>query len=144
LYQLRAVLLMAINRHSLWFRLLRGIVIALLALVLMSAGGARRLLGTCSGAGGLVGTVLPSARNNMPDSLHLDTPGTDADTVASIRIGKLTLADKQGSWFEAEHIALHWTPAALWHGVFDAQEISAQHLHFIRIPEGQEKPQKTL
>lgn len=135
---------MAINTHALWFRLLRGTLIAAAVLIVLGGLFAGWLLGTASGAKWLVGTALPYAQDNMPETLQLDIEGIEATTLAHIRIGKLTLADRQGIWFEAESLALRWHPAALLNRVFHAEEIAAAHIHFLRPPEGESEPERSL
>jgi translocation and assembly module TamB len=77
----------------------------------------------------------------MPDTLQLDVQDIDADTLASIRLGRITLADTQGIWFEAEGLSLRWKPSALWHATLHVQELAAQRIHFVRPPSNDEPPQ---
>lgn len=135
---------MAIHTHALWFRLLRGTLIVLAVLILLCGLFAGWLLGTASGAKWLVGTALPYAQDNMPETLQLEIEGIEASTLAHIRIKSLTLADRQGVWFEAESLALHWHPSALLRRVLHAKEITAARIHFLRPPEGESEPERSL
>lgn len=132
------------KKRPLWFRLLRGVLIMALAFALLVAGGLWWLLATPSGATWLVGTALPYAQDNMPPELQLEVDGIEAETLAHIRVARLALADAQGTWFEAEGLALRWTPAALRELRFDAQEITARRIRFIRPPQSEETPAQPL
>lgn len=135
---------MAIDTRALWFRLLRGTLIITAVLMLLCGGFAIWLLATPSGAKWLIGTALPYAQDNMPETLQLDIDGLEATTLADIRIGALTLADTQGVWFEAKDVVLRWRPSALWHRQLHAEELSAARLYFIRPPEGAAAPERSL
>lgn len=125
---------MAETGRKWWVRLLRGAALALALFCLIFSAFAWWLLGTTSGARWLIGSALPYAQQYLPNSMQLDIKGIKADTIASLHIQRLTLADNEGVWFEGNNIALVWSPTALWRGVLHVRDLSAQRLHYIRAP----------
>lgn len=125
-------------RHRWWFRAIRGLMIACVALLLCVMLFASWLLGTSSGAKWLLTTALPYAQANLPEDVRIDVQGIEADTLADIRIRTLTIADADGIWLTVENLVFVWQPAALWHRQFHAEDISAQRIHLARIPQAEE------
>lgn len=121
------------GRHK-WWRKWFGAAVTLAVLCIVLGGFAWWLLGTTLGARWLIGSALPYARQYLPDTLQLDIEGIEADTIANLRIERLTLADSEGVWFEGRNLRLAWHPAALWGGVLHIGDVSAQRLQYLRPP----------
>ena len=132
------------QKCPLWLRLLKGISIILAVLCLIIVMFGWWLFGTGSGAKWLVSTALPYAQNNLPDNLQLDIENIEANTLADIRIGQLTLSDNEGVWLEIDTLFLRWEPMKLAAATLSVQEISARKLHYLRAPTGEEAPKKPL
>lgn len=135
---------MAASSRPLWFRLVRGTVLSVLALALSLLVAAWWLLATPSGMRWLLGSALPYAQEHMPSHLQLDIEGIDAETLADVRIARLTLSDGEGTWLEAERLVLSWAPSALWKGMLLAEEVSAGHIRFLRPPVTEPEPETGL
>lgn len=125
-------------KRPLWLRFLLSLLTVTLMLFLLVVISMGWLLGTSSGAKWLVETALPYAQNALPDTAQLDVQGIEAETLSSLRIGKLTLADTQGVWLEADRLSLRWMPSALLFSTVHVQELVAGRVHFIRPPQGKE------
>lgn len=82
----------------------------------------------------LLGTTLSSL---LPD-VTIEQP---ALTVSGNLLAEgVFLSDQDGSWLEVHDAAVRWSPLALITGALDVQEISAQQIGLIRLPEAAESP----
>ncbi|MGI9420031.1 MAG: translocation/assembly module TamB domain-containing protein [Geminicoccaceae bacterium] len=58
-----------------------------------------------------------------------------------MRIGRLELADRDGTWLTAEDIALEWSPSALVSARIRIDEIRAGHVELLRPPKTDDAPE---
>lgn len=123
-----------------WFKILRGLLVTAAVLSLLLALAAWWLLSTASGAKWLVSSALPYVQDSMPDTLQLHVEDIEATTLANLHIGNITLADRQGVWFEVEQLTLRWMPSALLQARVHVQELSVAQVHFIRSPIVKKQP----
>ncbi|MBM3617892.1 MAG: hypothetical protein FJX23_05030, partial [Alphaproteobacteria bacterium] len=113
---------------------LKRIVIVLLILILSVVAFAGWLVGTRSGGQFLVNTALPYATPYFPANMQLHTEGIIVDTLADLRIARLTLSDAEGVWLEIHELRLLWSPFALTGGAFMSETLSAEKVILSRTP----------
>ena len=65
---------------------------------------------------------------------NLKIEGLSGDLLRDIRIRRLTIADEEGVWLEADRISVQWDYLALLRRRFHAERLTAQEVRLIRRP----------
>lgn len=107
----------------------------------------RRLAYVAAGAAaftGAVAIVLGPAAPWLVDTLadgqkawrlgRLEVDGVTGDALGRLRAARITLADEQGVWAEAENVTLDWRPLALLMGDVRLDDATIARLHVLRRP----------
>ena len=81
-----------------------------------------------------------STRLSTPESV-IDIAEIEGWIPLDMRIGRLELADRDGAWLTAEDIGFEWSPSALVSARIRIDEISAQHVEFLRPPKTDDAPE---
>jgi translocation and assembly module TamB len=110
------------------FRILAGLVIAILLLAVLVVGGAFVALNT--GAGRAL--VMDKVNHYAPGGVQIS--GLGGHFPADLKLAKLTIADKDGIWLTGDGLELRWLPAALLARTVHVTSLTAASLAVARMP----------
>ncbi len=78
-------------------------------------------------------TTQVSSALSTPES-GIQIEGLDGWLPVSMRLDRLSLADRDGVWLEAEGILAAWSPLSLFRGRLQIDVVQAERLHLTRLP----------
>ncbi len=110
------------------FRILAGLVIAILLLVVLVVGGVFIALNT--GAGRAL--VVQKVNFYAPGGVHIS--GLGGHFPADLKLANVTVADKDGIWLTSTGLELRWVPAALLSRTVHVTSLTAASLQVARTP----------
>ena len=114
-----------------WGRWVAVGIAALLALILLAAGGARLAVRTAAGHS-LVARLLDGLPLGPVGRLHVE--GIGGDPLTDLTLARLQIVDARGPWLDARDLEMRWRWGELLGRRFHARAITARTLTLVRDP----------